>query len=83
MAYRLAVTSTDSRVVFREENTVLYNDGARLSFVIPGSKLDASVTSLHATATFDLVGVEARNSQLTAQMTIGIADGCRPLNEYH
>ena len=74
VTYIISATSTDSRVVFHEESTVFYNDGTSLSFTITGSELDDSVTSLHVTATFDLVGVEAATSQpaaLTAQMTIG------------
>lgn len=73
VTYIVRATSTDSRVVFYEESTVFYNDGARLRFTITGSELD-SVTSLDVTTTFDLVGVEATTSQpapLTAQMTIG------------
>lgn len=72
VTYTVTATDPNSRPVLHEENTVFYNDGARLTFTITGSQLDDdSVTSLQVSTTFDLVGVESQPAPLTALMTIG------------
>ena len=74
MTYIVTATNIDSRIVLHVESTVLYGDGTRLHFMISGSELDDSVTSLNVTATFILVGVETSTSlspPLMAHTSIG------------